>query len=90
MQGAIPIISALFSVSARVPQIITNFKQGHTGQLSLISWSFSLAGSTIRIFTTLAEVHDTFILLMFLSGFICNLTLVLQILLYYLWDFIEV
>lgn len=80
-QILVPIISTLFGLFARIPQIITNFKQGHTGQLSLISWSFSLVGSAVRIFTTLMEVPDKLILCMYISGFVCNLILVLQILL---------
>ena len=83
MQPVIPLISTGFGLSARIPQIITNWRQGHTGQLSLVSWSFSLAGSTVRIFTTLMEVPDKLILFMFMSGFLCNLTLVLQILYYW-------
>ena len=83
MQPVIPLISTGFGLSARIPQIITNWRQGHTGQLSLVSWSFSLAGSAVRIFTTLREVPDKLILFMFMSGFLCNLTLVLQILYYW-------
>lgn len=83
MQPVIPLISTGFGLSARIPQIITNWRQGHTGQLSLVSWSFSLAGSAVRIFTTLMEVPDKLILFMFMSGFLCNLTLVLQILYYW-------
>lgn len=83
MQSIVPLISTAFGLSARIPQIITNFKQGHTGQLSLASWSFSLVGSAVRIFTTLMEVPDKLILFMFGSGFLCNLTLVLQILYYW-------
>ena len=82
-QVAIPIISTCFGLSARLPQIWTNFKQGHTGQLSLLSWSFSLVGSAIRIFTTLMEVPDKLILAMYITYFLCNLTLVLQILVYW-------
>lgn len=83
MQSIVPLISTAFGLSARIPQIITNCKQGHTGQLSLASWSFSLAGSAVRIFTTLMEVPDKLILFMFGSSFLCNLTLVLQILYYW-------
>ena len=76
-------MSTGFGLSARIPQIIMNLRQGHTGQLSLVSWSFSLAGSAVRIFTTLMEVPDKLILFMFTSSFLCNLTLVLQILYYW-------
>ncbi|KAK8796077.1 hypothetical protein WA171_004041, partial [Blastocystis sp. BT1] len=82
-QVAIPIISTCFGLSARLPQIWTNFRQGHTGQLSLLSWSFSLVGSSIRIFTTLMEVPDKLILAMYITYFLCNLTLVLQIIVYW-------
>ena len=79
----IPVISTCFGLSARLPQIYTNFRQHHTGQLSLASWTLSLAGSTIRIFTTWMEVPDKLIMTMYIVYFLCNLTLVLQILFYW-------
>jgi singapore isolate B (sub-type 7) whole genome shotgun sequence assembly, scaffold_28 len=83
LQNLIPIIGTCFGLSGRLPQIWTNFKQGHTGQLSLLSWSFSLGGSAVRIFTTLMEVPDKLVLGMYVVYFLCNLTLVLQIVIYW-------
>jgi mannose-P-dolichol utilization defect protein 1 len=41
------------SIIARIPQIITNFKQGHTGQLAFITLVLNFGGSVARLFTTL-------------------------------------
>ena len=68
------------AILARVPQMITNFKQGHTGQPSLITWLCTLAGSAARIFTTLQEVDDVMIALSYIISTTCNAVLVFQIL----------
>lgn len=70
-------LSAIF---ARVPQMITNYKQGHTGQLSFITWFCTLAGSAARIFTTLQEVNDPMIAASYIISTACNAVLVFQIL----------
>ena len=73
-------IGTASAVFARVPQIITNWKQGHTGQLSFITWLFTLCGSAARIFTTLQEVNDPFIAGSYIISTSCNALLVFQIL----------
>mmetsp|Transcript_20981 Transcript_20981/g.45372 ORF Transcript_20981/g.45372 Transcript_20981/m.45372 type:complete len:228 (+) Transcript_20981:186-869(+) len=65
---------------ARVPQIILNFRQRHTGNQSVITWGLSLAGNTVRIITTWASVDDLVALGGYVVAFILNGTLVLQIL----------
>lgn len=70
-------------LSSRVPQILTNFKLGHTGVLSPITLSMNLLGSAIRIFTTIQDVGFDFGML---SSFACsvavNFCLVMQCIMY--------
>jgi len=50
-----PSIAMGFTITARVPQIMTNFKNGHTGQLAIITWLLNFAGALARVLTTIAE-----------------------------------
>eukprot|EP00401_Gymnodinium_catenatum_P043243 CAMPEP_0117461786 /NCGR_PEP_ID=MMETSP0784-20121206/2707_1 /TAXON_ID=39447 /ORGANISM="" /LENGTH=225 /DNA_ID=CAMNT_0005255509 /DNA_START=1 /DNA_END=678 /DNA_ORIENTATION=- len=68
---------------ARVPQILLNFKQRHTGNQSIITWGLSLGGNVIRIITTLASVDDMVALAGYVVAAVLNLTLTLQILVYW-------
>eukprot|EP00325_Prymnesiales_sp_UTEX-LB-985_P032780 CAMPEP_0174731266 /NCGR_PEP_ID=MMETSP1094-20130205/57195_1 /TAXON_ID=156173 /ORGANISM="Chrysochromulina brevifilum, Strain UTEX LB 985" /LENGTH=261 /DNA_ID=CAMNT_0015933629 /DNA_START=62 /DNA_END=847 /DNA_ORIENTATION=+ len=75
--GGLPVILMLFG---RLPQIIANQRQGHTGSLSLITYALNVAGCSARVFTVLQELDDKFALSSALSGFLQNTVLVLQIL----------
>jgi hypothetical protein len=37
----------------RLPQIAQNMRQGHTGELALITYLMNVLGATARLFTTL-------------------------------------
>ncbi len=76
--GVLPIVIMLLG---RVPQIIKNQKQGHAGQLALITYLLNVAGSGARVFTTLHELDDKLALISAASGFVQNAVLVAQILL---------
>ena len=67
-------------LAARVPQIVANFQQGHTGQLSLITYLLNVAGSGARAFTVVQELDDKMVLASALSSFVQNAVLVAQIL----------
>ncbi|KAG6599658.1 Mannose-P-dolichol utilization defect 1 protein [Phytophthora cinnamomi] len=71
------------SIVARTPQILSNFKQGHTGQLALITLVLNLAGSIARLFTTLQETGDPVQVAGFGVTILLNGTLVLQVLLFW-------
>lgn len=71
------------SIVARIPQILSNFNQGHTGQLALITLVLNLAGSIARLFTTLQETGDPVMVAGFGVGILLNGTLVLQVLLFW-------
>ncbi|KAF1958809.1 monosaccharide-P-dolichol utilization protein [Byssothecium circinans] len=75
--------AGVLSVASKVPQIVTIFSQGGTGQLSAFAVINYLLGSLSRIFTTLQEVPDPLILYNFIAGFALNLVLALQMLWYW-------
>ncbi|KAM3415784.1 Mannose-P-dolichol utilization defect 1 protein like [Cercospora zeina] len=75
--------AGLLGVASKLPQIITIFQEGGTGQLSAFAIFNYLAGSLARIFTTLQEVDDKLILYGFLAGFSLNLVLALQMVYYW-------
>ncbi|RSL55814.1 hypothetical protein CEP54_009178 [Fusarium duplospermum] len=75
--------AGVLGVASKLPQILTIFQQGGTGQLSAFAVFNYLAGSLSRIFTTLQEVDDKLILYGFVSGFILNAVLALQMIFYW-------
>ena len=79
--GACPIVLSIWS---RLPQIVLNTKQGHTGQLALITFALSGLGNLARVFTTIKQTPDDQLSLisMIVAAFL-NFTLVSQILVYW-------
>jgi len=75
--------AGILGVASKVPQIAAIWQQGGTGQLSAFAVFNYLAGSLSRIFTTLQEVDDKLILYGFISGFVLNLILALQMIYYW-------
>ena len=49
-------------------QVIANYKNGHTGQLSFITCFMMFAGGCARIFTSLQETGDLILIINFSSG----------------------
>ena len=78
LAGGLPVVLMLFG---RLPQILQNIRQGHTGQLSLITYMLNVAGSGARAFTVMQELDDKIVLTSALSSFVQNAVLVAQILL---------
>lgn len=84
-RGFLPILGIVPTVlgaMARVPQIIMNLRQGHTGALSIIPWGMASAGNCVRVITTLAAIDDIITLAGPVVALVLNATLVVQILLY--------
>jgi len=71
------------SIASKLPQILTVYSQGGTGQLSAFAVFNYLFGSLTRIYTTLQEVDDKLILYGFVAGFILNAVLAAQMLYYW-------
>jgi len=79
--GACPIVLSIWS---RLPQIVLNFKQGHTGQLALITFALSGLGNLARVFTTIKQTpDDTMSLVSMVVSAVLNFTLVFQIVAYW-------
>jgi mannose-P-dolichol utilization defect 1 len=79
IQPSLVIASIFLGMSSRLPQIILNFRQGHTGQLALVSFFLSFAGSAARMTTSLLQNGDKMLFLQYFLLTFLNLTLVLQI-----------
>lgn len=75
--------AGLLGVASKLPQILTVYNQGGTGQLSAFAVFNYLFGSLARIFTTLKEVDDKLILGGFVAGFVLNAILAAQMVYYW-------
>jgi mannose-P-dolichol utilization defect 1 len=71
------------SIASKLPQILTIWQQGGTGQLSAFAVFNYLFGSLSRIYTTLQEVDDKLILYGFVAGFVLNAVLAAQVVYYW-------
>lgn len=71
------------SVSGKLFQVVKNYKAQHTGQISAVTaWSI-LAGSIIRVFTTIQETGDMLTASTFAAGAVANAILALQVMYYW-------
>nr|XP_060638859.1 mannose-P-dolichol utilization defect 1 protein-like [Anolis sagrei ordinatus] len=64
-------------------QAATNYRNGHTGQLSAITASLLFAGSLARIFTSIQETGDLLMALTFGVSSFCNGVIMGQLLYYW-------
>ncbi|KAJ0408431.1 hypothetical protein ATCC90586_008369 [Pythium insidiosum] len=71
------------TIVARIPQVIANFKQGHTGQLAFVTLALNFGGTVARLFTTLQETGDPVQLAGFGVAIVLNGLLVLQVLMFW-------
>lgn len=79
----IPLLNMPLNFVVKGSQIITNFRNRSTGQVSLITSALSLAGTAARVFTTLVELSDPAMVINYSLSTLLNLTLVLQIFIYW-------
>ena len=71
------------SVASLTQQILTNFKNKSTGQLSIVTVGLTFVGALVRVFTTIQEVGwDMSLLSGTLLGASTGLLLLLQIVFY--------
>ncbi|KAF9320521.1 hypothetical protein BG006_002777 [Podila minutissima] len=85
-QSALALLQAStipINLFSKVPQIIENYKNGSTGQLSAFTVFNYFAGSLARVYTTMTEVDDIIILSGFLLSTLFNCILALQMALYW-------
>ncbi|KAJ1983754.1 hypothetical protein H4R34_001086 [Dimargaris verticillata] len=71
------------SLASRIPQIVTNYRNGHTGQLAAFTVFNSFLGCAVRVFTTLHEVQDPILLLGFILATCLHGILSFQMLYYW-------
>jgi len=76
-------LSIPLGLMSKVPQIVTNFKNGSTGQLSAFTVFNYLAGSAARVFTTMTEVNDPMIFWGFVAAAGLNAVLAAQMVYYW-------
>ncbi|EDU50407.1 mannose-P-dolichol utilization defect 1 protein [Pyrenophora tritici-repentis] len=81
--GLLQAAAGVLGVASKVPQILTVWSEGGTGQLSAFAVINYLLGSLSRIFTTIQEVDDPLILYGFCAGFALNVILFLQVVYYW-------
>ncbi|KAF8571725.1 hypothetical protein P879_01265 [Paragonimus westermani] len=70
-------------LSSKFLQIIVNWRNGSTGQLSAVTLLLFALGSTARIFTSIQETGDNLIILTYILSTLCNYALVAQLLYYW-------
>lgn len=75
-------MNTLVFLTARVPQIVKNYRTKSTGQLSSITCGMNLAGCVARIFTSLQEGAGNAMVRAFLLGLLLNGITMAQIILY--------
>lgn len=71
------------SLSSKVPQIVSNFRNRSTGQLSAFLVFNSLAGCLARVFTSMTETNDPVLILGFAGAALLNAVLALQFFAYH-------
>ncbi|XP_069655783.1 LOW QUALITY PROTEIN: mannose-P-dolichol utilization defect 1 protein [Haliaeetus albicilla] len=69
-------------ILSRLLQAATNYRQGHTGQLSGVSTTLLWGGALARVFTSLQETGDMLLALTFVASAACNGLLLAQLLYY--------
>merc|ERR1712060_413026 len=75
-------MQVVISIASRLPQIIQNFKNGSTGQLSSITLFLFFAGSLARVFTSLQEAPDLILIVSAGVAAFFNSLLFLQVIIY--------
>lgn len=73
-------------LAGKLTQAYTNYKNGHTGQLSAITLFMLFFGSLARIFTSIQETGDTMVIITYVASSFANTVLVAQLLYYWKVD----
>jgi len=89
--GLIPEEVLWYGQAANIPMIVfgkliqagTNFRNGHTGQLSAITVFMLTLGSLARIFTSIQDTGDQVMILTFIASSTVNVIIALQVIYYW-------
>lgn len=76
-------LSIPLSLTSKLPQIYTNYRNSSTGQLSAFTVFNYLAGTLARVFTTVTEVNDPMIFWGFIAAAVLNGVLAGQMIYYW-------
>jgi hypothetical protein len=76
-------LSIPLSITSKVPQIISNYRNGSTGQLSVFTMFNYLTGSATRVFMMMTEVSDPVIFWGFIVAACLNTVLAAQMVYYW-------
>lgn len=71
------------AISGKLIQAATNFKSGHTGQMSGITIWLLFLGCVARIFTSIQETGDQLVIMTYAAASLANFLLVAQV--HYYW-----
>ncbi|XP_026546576.1 mannose-P-dolichol utilization defect 1 protein, partial [Notechis scutatus] len=71
------------ATTSRLLQAATNYRNGHTGQLSAITTFLLFAGSLARIFTSIEETGDLLMVLTYVVSLACHSLILAQVLYYW-------
>lgn len=71
------------SIISRMPQITSNFFNGHTGILSVVTSGLQVSGALVRFMTVLLEVKDPLVRTSSMLSLTVNGTILLQIIYYW-------
>lgn len=81
-RAILPIFATGASICARVPQIMKNFSQGHTGQLAAATLVLNFAGILARIFTASQDTGDSVVIMCHSLSSLVTGTLLFQVFTY--------
>ncbi|XP_018430460.1 PREDICTED: mannose-P-dolichol utilization defect 1 protein [Nanorana parkeri] len=70
-------------IISRLIQVMTNYRNGHTGQLSAITVTLLFLGSLARIFTSVQETGDPLMALTYVVSSACNGLIFAQLMYYW-------
>ena len=75
-------VTVAIYVASRLPQIVLNFRNKSTGQLSLVTSAMNVAGPAIRVYTAIESAAPTVTLLGALASLMVSAIVLLQILVF--------
>jgi len=76
-------LSIVITFASRVPQIVANFQQKHTGVLSIITQTLQVLGNLARLGTVAVETNDPVTLLSYVFALALNGILLGQVIMYW-------
>jgi len=77
-------VATMISIASRIPQMMTNYQQKHTGVLSVVTQTLIVVGAVVRLATFAAETSDWAQIGSYLISLCLNGLLLVQVIVY--WD----